>query len=495
MNDNDLENIIREIVFEMEDAGRRRTYVRSNSTGKSGLSFGRMQHDMGTRKGRAKMGSLLDAGGIGTKQRNNIVAALKSDGTGSGLTQDQQDAIDRALASPEGRREVDRLDAKEVQTVTGHVKTVIAAAKRNPNGPGSFDPSHPDFRKTIGATGAWINRTGPPTKILGYVEGKPVTLNSGQSTAQLPTGQAPSLGGITKDYLPGTKQFQPKAKGGNGEEIGTWTDRLNNATGKSGSNPPESGQPEAAKPQPKAPDAPAAPAAPAAPEQDNDPAVPPSNAAPKEPEAPEDDPGLGDEIEGLGGASRNGAAGDKSEGKTNQKADAEVIKEQFVNALVAKGSETDEILLKRPADWTEDEMAAIMGSEVYGRPDDQIGGFSNDQVTRWHEAAYGADGKPPKVQPKSGPDLDKPLDAIADGLSKRSGERDRRHAVMDLQSSINALPSERRGGAADGADFVPTLIVDGELGPKTRFAVKKAIAGFGAPKVLEAVQRQFGWAA
>jgi hypothetical protein len=66
---------------------------------------------------------------------------------------------------------------------------------------------------------------------------------------------------------------------------------------------------------------------------------------------------------------------------------------------------------------------------------------------------------------------------------------------MDLQSSINALPSERRGGAADGADFVPTLIVDGELGPKTRFAVKKAIAGFGAPKVLEAVQRQFGWAA
>ena len=117
------------------------------------------------------------------------------------------------------------------------------------------------------------------------------------------------------------------------------------------------------------------PTAPAAPEQDIDPAVPPSSAAPKEPEAPEDDPGLGDEIDGLGGASRNGAAGDKPESKTNQKADAEIIKEQFVNALVAKGSEADEILLKRPADWTEDEMAAIMGSEVYGRPDDQIGGF------------------------------------------------------------------------------------------------------------------------
>jgi hypothetical protein len=494
MNDHDIDKIIREIVFEMEDEGGKKTYTSSVSTGNSGISFGRMQHDVGKEGGRNKLIKVLDAAGIGKDKKAELVGALGKDG-GRSMTAGQRDIINGALASDGGKKVVDQLDKDEVKVVTSRLKKVIEAAKRNPNGAGSFDPNHPDFRKTIGAASAWINRTGDPKKLAPYVEGKPVTLNNGQSTVKLPSGKAPSLGGITKEYLPATKQFQPKDKGGNGEEIGTWIGRLNNAAGGNQGAAPKPAQPEAAKPQPKAPDAPAAPTAPAAPEQDIDPAVPPSSAAPKEPEAPEDDPGLGDEIDGLGGASRNGAAGDKPESKTNQKADAEIIKEQFVNALVAKGSEADEILLKRPADWTEDEMAAIMGSEVYGRPDDQIGGFSNDQVTRWHEAAYGADGKPPKVQPKSGPKLDKPLDAIADGLSKRSGERDRRHAVMDLQSSINALPSERRGGAADGADFVPTLIVDGELGPKTHFAVKKAIAGFGAPKVLAAVQRQFGWAA
>jgi len=424
--------------------------------------------------------------------------ALNNDGGRTGLTQDQKTAIDKALNSKDGKLAVDQFDAKEVQVVAGHVKQVIDAAKRNPNGAGSYDPSHPDFRKTTGATGAWINRSGPPTKILGYVEGKPAALNNGQSTVQLPPGQAPSLGGLTKDYLPATMQFQPKDKGGNGEKIVAWTGRLDRATGKGGSAP-KPGQPEAAKPRPAAPDAPSRPIAPAAPEQDNKP-VPPS-AAPKAPEptAPEDDAGIGDEIDGLGGGAPANAGG-KSEAKPAgkadaQKADAQHIKAEFKSALVAAGGKADEILLKRPADWTEDEMAAIMSKEVYRRPDDQIGGFANDQVTRWHEAAYGADGTPPRAEPKPGPNLDKPLDRIADALTKRSDARDRRHAVMDLQSSINALPSERRGGTADGADFVPTLIVDGDLGPKTRFAVKKAIAGFGAPKVLAAVERQFGYAA
>ena len=105
-----------------------------------------------------------------------------------------------------------------MQVITGHVKTVIAAAKRNPNGPGSFDPSHLDFRKTIGITGAWINRTGAPDKLAPYVEGKPVILNNKQTTVQLPSGKAPSWGAITGDYLPATTQFASKAEGGNGED-------------------------------------------------------------------------------------------------------------------------------------------------------------------------------------------------------------------------------------------------------------------------------------
>ncbi|MDP6430527.1 MAG: hypothetical protein QGH73_09910 [Rhodospirillales bacterium] len=182
--------------------------------------------------------------------------------------------------------------------------------------------------------------------------------------------------------------------------------------------------------------------------------------------------------------------GDAPGSKSADLAPEEKIKEQFMNDLAQPGDEADEILLKRPGDWTEDEMAEVMRTEVYRRPDDQIGGFSNDQVTRWHEAAYGAQGRPPPVQPKPGPDLDQPLSGIADALTERSDQRDKRHAVMDLQSSINALPSERGG---DGEGFVPTLAVDGDLGPKTRFAVKKAVTGFGLPTLMGTLERQFGY--
>jgi hypothetical protein len=64
MNDKDLSKIIRDIVFEMENEGGKNPDARTISTGKSRLSFGRMQHDMGKPDNRPKLDGVLKAGGL-----------------------------------------------------------------------------------------------------------------------------------------------------------------------------------------------------------------------------------------------------------------------------------------------------------------------------------------------------------------------------------------------------------------------------------------------
>ena len=56
------------------------------------------------------------------------------------------------------------------------------------------------------------------------------------------------------------------------------------------------------------------------------------------------------------------------------------------------------------------------------------------------------------------------------------------HVELGADRAIGAQRPRRRG---DGSDPVPILDVDGDIGPRTRFATKTALAGVGLARLLD----------
>ena len=185
----------------------------------------------------------------------------------------------------------------------------------------------------------------------------------------------------------------------------------------------------------------------------------------------------------------------------------------LVAELGKPGRSIDDILLKKPEQWTETEVRDVM-KERMRRPlhdPERTGLWKAEQ--NWFKHFYGdgpaeADetGKTVSPQPVR-PIPEKPVDArTADGqplgdelgrfakyLSVSKGDTPDRDLVRGLQSGINMLgmtkqtqPTASRGKQPlNGYPILPNLKEDGVFGAKSRSGLKRALAHLGRSKLEE----------
>ncbi|EPR35394.1 hypothetical protein dsat_2095 [Alkalidesulfovibrio alkalitolerans DSM 16529] len=201
--------------------------------GKSGLSFGRCQHDVAVNDdARKKFETALknakdDANNdMFTNDEYDKVLELSSR---SGVTAEDfekeapglLEKVNAALNTEEARTAIDGLDAAREKVVIGFADTIMEAAKRNPNGPGVFDPDHPDFAQAIAMAAQWGNRSGGVATLAAWAEGKEVKLSTTTDKPETCISDGPpSLGGMD-DYFSKTKYFRDDAP----DELPKWTER------------------------------------------------------------------------------------------------------------------------------------------------------------------------------------------------------------------------------------------------------------------------------
>jgi len=144
----------------------------------------------------------------------------------------------------------------------------------------------------------------------------------------------------------------------------------------------------------------------------------------------------------------------------------------------------DLILGKPPADWTEAEMRTVFHDDVYRDRHDPRRERAADAVTEWFRLfRAGADGRRPPARPRpprsrDGAALEVALGGIGDGLAAvAQGPGGIAGAVARLQDGLNDL-------AGDGTAKLKT---DGDLGPKTRDRLVRALIENGRDEVAGAV--------
>ena len=143
----------------------------------------------------------------------------------------------------------------------------------------------------------------------------------------------------------------------------------------------------------------------------------------------------------------------------------------------------DLILGKPPADWTEAEMRTVFHDDVYGNRHDPRRERTADGVTEWFRLFRGGRRRPPPARPRpprsrDGAALEVALGGIGDGLAAIArGRGGIAGAVAQLQDGLNDLAG---GGAAK-------LKTDGDLGPKTRDRLVRALIENGRDEVAGAV--------
>ncbi|MEQ8601962.1 MAG: hypothetical protein RIB45_01490 [Marivibrio sp.] len=205
-------------------------------------------------------------------------------------------------------------------------------------------------------------------------------------------------------------------------------------------------------------------------------------------------------------------------------ADAEPWRDAWARALdlPAEGPPRAEtILLKQPADWTEGEMRAVLRSDAYWTGEEGERTRRRDAVARWHGLHYGdapvrRDGTGRMVEPAF--KIDPPAavtpprtvegEPLADALSgtlaavgRQAKSAGPMEAVRRLQAGLNrmtgraaAQPKPDRRRLRDPCEDEPTprverLRVDGDLGPKTAEAARRAVARFGRKPVEAELRR------
>jgi len=187
----------------------------------------------------------------------------------------------------------------------------------------------------------------------------------------------------------------------------------------------------------------------------------------------------------------------------------------FLRDVVKPGSDVDEILLKRPNQVTENEVRQVM-AERMRTPD----GPRLDEMARFERAFFSANfgdgpaeadatGRLRPVAPRNPLPVEPAAPKTADGVSlegalKRIGGEVIRGADLDgglapriraLQEGLNILNANQENIVARGQEqkppphipTAPKVKTDGQFGPKSRGALRRVIAGLGAPKVSEAL--------
>jgi len=179
------------------------------------------------------------------------------------------------------------------------------------------------------------------------------------------------------------------------------------------------------------------------------------------------------------------------------------------------------VLLKEPADWTEGEMRTVLRSDAYWTGEEGERTRRRDAVARWHGLFYGneparRDGTGRMIEPAfkidppaaAAPPRTREGEPLADALrgtleavgreAKKAGPME---AVRRLQAGLNrmtgraaAQPKPDRRRLRDPYEDEPTprverLRVDGDLGPKTAEATRRAVVRFGRKPVEAELRR------
>jgi hypothetical protein len=162
--------------------------------GKSGASFGFMQADTNVNThARDTLYNVLIAYGVPQDLAGSIVGVLSQPlPQGNPLIPQDTDTVNAALQSPQGAALVDQLDATLFNGVLAHLDTLEQAAQ---NAGLAIDPQAHLYMA------CWINMTGAPTTMAGWVGGQPF--------ANVPPPSAPSVTvGDVVTYLQATSYFQ-----------------------------------------------------------------------------------------------------------------------------------------------------------------------------------------------------------------------------------------------------------------------------------------------
>jgi len=168
------------------------------------------------------------------------------------------------------------------------------------------------------------------------------------------------------------------------------------------------------------------------------------------------------------------------------------------------------ILLKDPKKWTEDEREAVLQSAAYqqrGHPrrDEALAkvrtSFDHtygtqpaklDQAGRMihPEPSNGSLAKPAVAVDAAGGTMEAGYQRVNDQLAKKISAVGENQAVRSVQAGLNALMPKQIGNEGETSTkmWSDTLKVDGILGPKTRGALKEAVAVHGSPEVLKLLE-------
>ena len=168
--------------------------------------------------------------------------------------------------------------------------------------------------------------------------------------------------------------------------------------------------------------------------------------------------------------------------------------------MLKPGKPVDDILLKKPEDWTEGEVREVMKERLRLPMNNPERPSLWNSEKKWFKHFYG-DGnakadefgkiadpqpirrmidKPLDVRTADGRPLTKEISRFSKHLSGAAGDVPAPELVKSLQSGLNTLGMSKRLPKP-----LPALKEDGVFGPKTRGGLKTAMARLGRPKLEE----------
>ena len=176
--------------------------------------------------------------------------------------------------------------------------------------------------------------------------------------------------------------------------------------------------------------------------------------------------------------------------------------------MLKPGKPVDDILLKKPEDWTEGEVREVMKERLRLPMNNPERPSLWNSEKKWFKHFYGdapakadefgkiADpqpirrmiGKPLDAKTSDGRPLSKEISRFSKHLSGAAGDVPAPELVKSLQSGLNTLGMSKRWNSKNAPGLAGggrMLKEDGVFGPKTRGGLKTAMARLGRPKLEE----------
>lgn len=175
----------------------------------------------------------------------------------------------------------------------------------------------------------------------------------------------------------------------------------------------------------------------------------------------------------------------------------------FLQDLKTPNDPISAILLKSPAEWTEEEVNQVHGSDAYQSASSLSRNEATAKVREWYDLHYG-DGpvqtddtgktmQPvfttvPKSEPAAAKDnngqplLDEIM-AAGEKIAELADKREFPTAIKGAQIGLNLLDKFK----SDGSQKSMQLKTDGLFGPKTKQSFENAIAALGRPRIENAL--------